>query len=133
MKQQPLTLNDYSILPCISATDFPLAENFAIEITFDESSNELHMAWVDRTLGIFVDFPWWGQAELRLEDRRLTEIPIGSATDPFSDEEQCWHILIWENAGHVFIAAGEGEAFDVWFRVPLSRYRDAWRQVLHTP
>lgn len=111
-------------------SQFPVCAAFDIE--FDLAADFPVPKFIDRSLGLEIEYSWWAkdvdQTGLMVE----SDIPLGSADNPHWDRDQGWHILIWCVAGMVYIAQG-GEYDDVYENcaaVSRSQYLAAWNRVI---
>jgi hypothetical protein len=61
------------------------------------------------------------------------DVPLGTISEPVVDADADWQIVIFANAGFVYVLEGSAPhatAFDVWFRVPRDRYITEWARVI---
>lgn len=131
MKQEPLFLEDYRLLSELNSADFPLAGAFEIEFFTDDTSQKRSLRYVDRHLGLSVEFPWWTDVDSDLRKWSLADVPRGTVEAPYSDFDQGWRVIIWQSGEAVFIMEGDEDAmFHVRMRVPADVYLSRWRDAL---
>ncbi len=127
-----LTGADYTVaLHEVELGAFPLIVDFVIELRASEDLGQ-HIHYVSPTRGELASFPYWDNVE---RDMRHVagDVPIGSIDEPVDDADADWQIVIFEQAGFVYIMEGRephATSFDVWFRVPGDRYVEQWGRVI---
>jgi len=131
----PLQLASSVYIDALGAVDldaFPMVKDFAIELRESEKLGQ-HVYYVSPTRGELAGFPYWDNAERDMRHFTAEEVPLGSIEEPVEDADEDWQIVMFENAGFVYVlegAAPHTTTFDVWFRVPRDRYITEWARVI---
>jgi hypothetical protein len=108
-------------------------------IEFFQRCGGYSLRFIDDHGHVVADFPWWDNTERDLRSWTLSDIPLGNAAWPYSDRDQCWWIVIWQNTDRVYIAESEDENFadsesyenfHRTFWVPVEDYLAAWEVAL---
>jgi hypothetical protein len=124
---------DYaSALRSIELEAFPIIPDFAIELRESEEFGQ-HIHYVSPSRGELAGFPYWDNVERDMRHFVSEDVPLGSIDEPVDDADADWQIVIFENAGHVYVMEGSephATSFDVWFRVPTPRYIEEWARVI---
>jgi hypothetical protein len=132
----PLQLATSVYIDALSAVHldaFPIVKDFAIELRESEDLGQ-HVYFVSPTRGELAGFPYWDNAERDMRHFAPEDVPLGSIEEPVEDADEDWQIVIFENAGFVYVIEGTAPhttTFDVWFRVPRDRYITEWARVIN--
>lgn len=117
-------------LRSIDTSSFPLCGAFEIE--FDVAIEFPVPKFVDRSMGLEIEFSWWAKSVAQVGLMGEGDIPLGSAESPYWDSDQGWHMLIWGIDEMVYIAQGGEyvERYENYAAVPRSKYIAAWKRVV---
>jgi hypothetical protein len=127
----PLRIEDFRTLGDLDLDDFPIVENFTIELFDDSSAGGLGIRFLDSMMDEVIAFPWWAPVEEDLRQWSISDVPLGSLGEPFHDVEQGWQILIWRIDDWVFVMQGDEEGNYRWrIKVEAGRYLSEWARVI---
>ncbi|HMJ65083.1 MAG TPA: hypothetical protein VK615_07010 [Candidatus Binatia bacterium] len=132
---EKLVLQTYNYEDEIKSLDlsaFPPVNDFTVDLR-DTGEFGQHIGFNSETLGPLAGFPWWDNVERDLPTYDSTRIPLGTYDQPFDDCEQSWQIVIFENAGYVYIMQGDDPCcteFATWFRVERNHYVNEWLRLI---
>ena len=130
--EKPLYLSDKSYIQVLDFDEFPLVQDFIIEVRQTKSFG-LHLYFHSVKLGQLASFPWWDRVDKSLRNYTAENIPLGSLQEPFDDTDQGWQILIFEHAGAVYILEGADPCctkFHSWFCVSHDLYFKEWMRTI---
>ena len=116
---------------------FPLINDFAIALE-DGGEGGRHIAFTSGIDLRLAGFPAWDHADRDLRHFTPGDVPIGTFEEPYVDADEGWRILICERGGFVHVMEGNApntEDYPVFFRVPATRYVQAWAAIIdaHNP
>jgi hypothetical protein len=101
------------------------------EIEFFARGSSTALRFTDGQGRQIAGFPWWDDVCRDLQTWTLADVPLGDISQPYSDLDQCWRILIWRHADRVYIAEGEDESpFHSLHWVTADEYTSAWADAL---
>lgn len=120
-------------LGAVDPSKFPVREDFRLDLEDCELLG-MHV----RMLGgaeELAGFAWWDHADADIFNMTDETIPIGSVTNPHTDADQGWEILIWEHDGFVYVAQGSADyehphEYERHFCVPKERYLSEWKRLI---
>ena len=133
--EQALHLSRYGFGECLNKLDllaFPLVEDFIIKLE-QTGTFGIHLYFYSDQLGRLASFPWWDNVEKDLSSYTSSDIPVGDFDEPYSDLEQGWQIIIFEDENFVYIMEGQEPCcteFPIWFRVTRDRYYNEWMRLI---
>ncbi|HEX7706212.1 MAG TPA: hypothetical protein VF701_07110 [Thermoanaerobaculia bacterium] len=110
----------------------PVVEDFAVTIRDTDDASGL-IEFVSPTLGRLAGFPAWEHADRDLRHFVPSDVPLGTRAEPFVDEDEAWCILIFQEAGWVYVAEGDAPratSYERVFRVRRERYLQAWAALI---
>lgn len=91
------------------------------------------LRFVDASLGIAINFPWWDNPERDIIEWNSGYVPLGACEQPYFEEDQYWRLLIWAVDDAVYIASGnedEAALYDTFLSVPVMKYRNGWAELI---
>ncbi|WIX92787.1 hypothetical protein [Amycolatopsis sp. DG1A-15b] len=108
---------------------FTRAAGFEVEFFARGSSTALR--FTDGHRCQIAGFPWWEDVCHDLRSWTMADVPLGDVSQPYSDLDQCWRILIWQHADRVYIAESADESpFHSLYWVTAAEYASAWTDAL---
>ena len=117
----------------LDLTTIPLISDFGIELRQLEDLGQI-VHFVSPTRGELAWFPAWEHAERDLRHLNPADVPLGTVDDPYDDRDDGWRIVIFEEAGFVYILEDDrpnGTFFPRRYKVPRDHYLRAWALLLH--
>lgn len=126
-------IDSSSDLQSVDKNLFSDSSNFRIVLENVEDSGS-RLSFTDFELGKVVTFPWWEDPAVDIRDWSISDIPGGLADSPYWDADQGWHIFLWRDDEHVFVAQG-GETenwFETLLKVSIDLYRSEWERVIQS-
>lgn len=111
---------------------FPVVEDFSVQLV-DAGEGGQHLEFASATRGRLAGFPVWDHADRDLRHFVPSDVPIGSADEPFFDRDDGWIIVIFQEGAWVYIAEGDdpnAAPNGARFRVPAERYLQAWAALI---
>ncbi|MGN4126861.1 hypothetical protein ACMGD3_17910 [Lysinibacillus sphaericus] len=80
-------------------------------------------------------FEYWKNAKTFLKDFKKRDIPTGTIDNPFSDFDQGWQIIIFEENGFIYVLQGgefdhENNTIHTWYRTSKEAYFNEWGNLL---
>src|SRR5437764_1859022 len=100
-------------------------------IEFFERCSSTALRFIDGQGQQIAGFPWWDGVDSDLRTWSLDDIPLDDITQPYTDLDQCWRILIWRHADRVYIAEGDDELmFHGLYLSMAGEYTSAWTEAL---
>lgn len=110
--------------------DLPLVDDFEVKLLDSRSKHlGLSLAYSSPSLGILVLFPWWDHVDSMLASSTF-RVPKGTFEDPFTDMDEAWDFLSFEEGGFYYVFAGEPGAYEDYFKVTYQKYLEAWDNLI---
>ncbi|MDQ3281825.1 MAG: hypothetical protein M3Q69_10460 [Acidobacteriota bacterium] len=106
--------------------------DFVVRLT-DAGEGDLHIEFASRSRGRLAGFPAWEHADRDLRHFIPADVPFGTFAEPYEDRDEGWRIVIFEDAGWIYIAeADEVNATDFarTIRVKRDTYFEAWAALI---
>lgn len=128
-----LTIEDFRELCSIDSAQFMVAPNFSVEIATRIVGAGTVLRFVDTSVGVVIDFPWWDNPERDISEWTPGYVPLGTCEEPYIDEDQCWRVLVWAVNDVAYIATGnaaEVALYDTFLTLPVAKYRKAWAELI---
>lgn len=123
---------DCEALDALALDGFPIIDDFALMLT-DSPDGGKHVEMASALLGRVAGFPAWDHADRDLRHFTPADVPLGAIDEPYDDRDEGWRILIFERSGWVYVLEGRapnGDDFATYFRVPRTRYFQAWAALI---
>jgi hypothetical protein len=123
--------NYYLEVKKINLENFPIIEDFKIELYDTQSSLGYQLRFTSDSLGIVTTFPWWDhvdQSLLELPDF----IPVGTSEKPYEAADEGWCVWIWQEGEYIHILEGDDPLtmkFSVWFKVDSKLFLNEWNRI----
>jgi hypothetical protein len=111
---------------------FPVIDDFAVTLA-DAGEGGQHIEFTSASRGRLAHFPEWDHADRDLRHFVPTDVPLGSADEPYFDRDDGWLIVIFVEGAWVYIAEGDdpnGSPNGSRFRVKAERYLQAWAALI---
>ena len=107
---------------------YPTVDDFVVRLVDGEEGGK-HIELASEAGGRLAGFPAWDHADRDLRHFIQSDIPLGSREEPYEDRDESWQIAIFEHAGWVYVAEGDG-ARNAAFRVRTEDYVGAWTRLI---
>ncbi len=113
---------------------FQTIEDFEIKMLGDrEDRMGRYLRFYSNAFGNLTSFPWWDHVDEMIKDWEISDIPLGTISEPFDDGEQGWRVFIFCENDYVYILEGDEigcREFKIWYRVSKENYIKEWKKIL---
>src|SRR3954454_2765617 len=117
----------------IELSEVPAIGGFSIEMRELEDAGKI-VHFISASRGELAWFPGWEHAQRDLRHFVASDVPLGTVDDPYDDRDDGWRIVIFEDAGFIYIVEDDrpgGTRFPRRWRVQRDRYFFAWAALIN--